>query len=292
MARPVRTYAFVVVFVTLAGCSAFAGGPPQEPTDTLTPAPVTDTATPVPEAPPDGPELAGVSRNGTVVVDRFAASHRAEARSSTYTWVYAQRQTAPETDEQLLQYTRRVELDGNATLVETSGLPYIANSTRYLTGDCGYQRQVLDIESPYSTFDPVSSGHTYAPAGELLETYLVDGQYRLDTATREGEQYVRLHLRTEDPPPRVVDELSDIRRYRATAYVTPDGFVRTLAVAFRSTTDAGIDRRVSIRFDYRAVNETTVSQPDWVAKIWGDPAGQSETPDGDRPEANTTDSDC
>jgi len=224
----------------------------------------------------------GVDDDGTVDVDALLGAHRTAVRESTYTWEYRQRQRSAESGDRLVALDRRVAVGENATLVETGGFPFVANSTHYLTERCGYLRRVLDIDSPYSTLEATHPNHTYAPAEELMGTYLVDGPYRVEAVTEGGERYVRLHASTADVPETVTDGNTEMRDYWVTAYVTPDGFVRSMVVSFDSVAEEGTDHRVLIRFNYAAVDATTVSRPEWVAKVWGERAA-TPTDDGSTP---------
>lgn len=284
----------VALLVVAAGCGALPGGDEKAPerTATLTAVPVTETETAAttPAVPRSVSLPPGVADDGTVDVDGLLDAHRRAVRESTYTWEYRQRQRSADTGEQLVALDRRVAVGENATLVETSGFPFVANSTRYLTERCGYLQRVLDIESPYSKLEVTHPNHTFAPAGELLRTYLVDEPYQVEAVTEGGEEYVRLHASTTDVPAAVTGDGTEVRGYQVTAYVTPAGFVRSMVVSFDSMAREGTDHRVVIRFNYAAVDETTVSRPEWVGQVWGESAGSGTPTDGDP--TPTVETDC
>lgn len=275
----------VLVLVVTAGCNGLPAEPTAAPeTGTLTPAPVaTETATgteagagtergpangsPVPSdgLPP------GISSNGSVAVERLAAAHEAASPASSYTWTVSYNRTNLATGFVRADYTTRVRVgDGGRYLVEkTSHKPRGVNRTVYVDGPGGYLQLTLQNRSTVRYVpNPVDSDGAVEAASFLERTLRVPGS-NLATVRRDGRTYYRLYAR--QPPPELVDvhRAASVDNYSATAYVTPAGFVRALAVTYEFT--ARDQRtRVAVRFDYGAVGTTTVPEPDWVERARND----------------------
>jgi acetolactate synthase-1/2/3 large subunit len=74
--------------------------------------------------------------------------------------------------------------------------------------------------------------------------------------------------------------------YAATAFVTAAGLVRGVVVEYEYTL-RGDRVAVSLRSDYRAVGETDVDRPGWVAEAVGDGRGGTATTSGGRRSTST-----
>jgi hypothetical protein len=62
------------------------------------------------------------------------------------------------------------------------------------------------------------------------------------------------------------DQGGNVWNYTATAYVTPEGFVRTLVVEYDQANGPSTEH-VAIRYDYSAVGATSLDRPDWVSQV-------------------------
>jgi len=88
-----------------------------------------------------------------------------------------------------------------------------------------------------------------------------------DVVTHEGRTYYRVFSAGDDKPdvsegfnaPRAVN-------YRATAYITPGGIVRTLSVEYDRIRVDGY-HHITVRFDYTDIGETTVDRPAWIDRV-------------------------
>jgi len=285
----VRVGLVVASLLVAAGCSALPGGPAQssESTPELTPAPVpARSATPTPDTVPEAVLAPGIDADGSVDMERLARAHQSYLDTRSYTWRYGQTRTSQETDRTVANVTRRVERGPNATLVEDSGFPMVTDNTRYLTDRRGYQWSRSAAESPYTILGETRGDRTYDPVGVLLEQFLDNQRFRLATVERNGRRYLRLYAPPGPPPPGLFDDRANMRDYTVTAYVMPSGFVQSLTASFA---DADVDHRVSIRFEYTAVGNTTVPRPRWVKRAWSTPAGTA-TPGTPAPNATATES--
>lgn len=73
---------------------------------------------------------------------------------------------------------------------------------------------------------------------------------------------------------RVRFDAGNVTSYRATAYVAPDGLIRTVVVNYRYE-GYGDEGEYALRFETRDVGNTTVERPDWVPNAT---AGETAAP--------------
>jgi len=262
-----RPAVFVVALVVLAGCGAvpFGGESPATPSETLTPVPVpatTDqsrTATPL-DSPP------GVD-GARIDVARLRGAHESVLTWDSYTWaldydVREQSQSEPVFDE---GFQRRVFVDRDRFLVEQVEDGRSLEQSLFVNDSGGYLRIVQDNETERNAIrDPGDLGD-YELGGQLIERFLTGISPNVTRIQRDGQTYYRLYDES-DVPPTLERLATDIHDYRVTAYVTPDGFVRSMVVRYERTWDSG-GEAVSIRFDYSAVGETSVESPEWVSGL-------------------------
>ena len=129
------------------------------------------------------------------------------------------------------------------------------------TDDEAYERVVTDDGPSARRTD--ESKDVYTNGGEVVEQFLTGLDPTVSVVERAGETYYRLSAIGQGAPPTLREVNTRIVDYSVTAYVTPDGFVRTLVVAYsrQSNTET---QRISIRFRYGAVGSTSVSKPAWL----------------------------
>lgn len=259
--RPVQG---VVLLVVVAGCAGapFGTGSEASPDETLSPVPLDDTAespiagppSPAVEAPP------GVARDGSVNATRLRFGHSDYLEGRSYTWTVEYDANG---SEAALRWavTRRVEVEGENVFVEESGSPGAGARTLYFAGDEAYERVVTDDGPSVRRTD--ASRDAYTNGGEVVEQFLTGLDLTVSVVERGGETYYRLSAIGQGAPPTLREVNTRIVDYSVTAYVTPDGFVRTLVVAYsrQSNTES---QRISIRFRYEAVGSTSVSKPAWL----------------------------
>lgn len=263
----------LAALVVVAGCSALPGGSSRpEPQDTVTPVPVT-TATESPTATPrDLPP--GVGSDGTVDVSRLIDAHTLFVGTRTYTWTF--RYVAIASDGSVDDaVTRRVVVGPDEYLVDQETPGSGPNQTLYVT-DVGYLRTIEDGETRYEREgDPL--GHTsYTIVDEVLWRFVPGVGFDVDVVERNGETFYRLHSNDFDVPTRLDRPDVDVRNFSATIYVTSDGFVRTVAAEYdREWRD--IYQTVRVRFDYEAVGETTLAEPEWISQVTPTPQTTAAT---------------
>jgi hypothetical protein len=106
----------------------------------------------------------------------------------------------------------------------------------------------------------------YVTTGEHVGVYLDASSASVVTVDDRDQRYYRVHTTT--PPPRITVRHpgASISNYTATAYVTSEGFVRTLSVEYNVTL-VGRTSHVSIRIDHSDVGSTTVEWPEWAVEM-------------------------
>jgi|GEM_PF-1485406 len=298
-----RARVLVLVVVLMAGCNALPLGPSGEAEsgagggepERLTPAPV--TSTPVTETVAvDGSRPSWLAPNGTVRVDSLRRGHVGALADQSYTWTFALRRNERGAVMPGNDITRRVETDGDTTLLTQEGAVlsqnppiYVTRATDYTFRGVGFTgvsaglyvdgttatRRTETGDNVRTARVDVSSDSTYAFTPDVLDRYLSGVTVEVRRVTVGSQRLYRLYVPPGDPPTTLnqsAGPTSVVWNYTATAYVTREGFVRTLAVGYdqRSATQ---NHRVVIRMDYSAVGDTTVERPDW--------AGATGTPDGD-----------
>ncbi|MFB6192134.1 MAG: hypothetical protein ABEI11_02300 [Haloarculaceae archaeon] len=269
----------VAACVLAAGCSTATGvwSSAPEPTRTLTPAPVPETPA-ISRAP-----VPGVSPGGSVDSRRLAAAHVAAIENRTYTWVFRMVRTDPERDERVVDATRRVQVGPTATLVEDEGFAdYPPDQTVYLTDTAAY-RQFRGIETSH-IMNTTRADRNYVFAPSMLRFNLREDGYRLRAVERGGRRYLRLYY---PPANATTTGGTPTDAYTATAIVTRAGFVRTLSVEYTDLRG----HRVSLRYRYTDIGETTAPAPAWVSELRARAnvtAPASATPEGSTPSPTPT----
>ena len=281
----VRRLAVVAVLaVALAGCGAFsAGEPAATPTETVTPIAVpTDTDAERLSPPP------GIAPNGSVAPGALVRAHYAALDDRSFSWHLEYRrsvdesapaggQTATNATVDTAERRLRVAANGSYHLVRrmtgmTGGAVYADDTGKYVRNSLesgpGYRSDVGELDYRH-----------HLRVGQTLGRFFSVDASTVSTVERAGRTYYRVHV---TDPPRTLAEghaKQTITDYSATAYVTGDGLVRTLAVEYAYT--LGDDQvTVSLRSEYRDVGATTLDRPDWVAGLVdGDRGDGTATPD-------------
>ena len=262
-----RPAVFVVVLVVLAGCGAvpFGDASPATPSETLTPVPVPATTDQSPRTTPvDRPP--GVNE-GLIDVNRLRGAHESALSSNSYTWTLdydVSEQSEAETvfDE---GFQRRVFVDRDRFLVEQVEDGRSLEQALFVDDSGGYLRVVQDNETERNAIRDPGDLDDYELGGQLIERFLTGMSPNVTRIQRDGQAYYRLYDESGVPP--TLEQLATtVENYRVTAYVTPEGFVRSMVVRYERTWDSG-GETVSIRFDYSEVGETAVEPPEWTSGL-------------------------
>lgn len=259
----VRQRALVVCLVAVAaGCgSAPLADPAPTPRETVTPVSLTPaaTATPGPSLPP------GVSDGGALRTARLQHAHGATLANTTYTLVITQRITLSGTPTSTRRVLSRVAVGETATLATVRRSNGGVNRSLYLNGSEGYQRSVTGGNATVTAVDPAEESPEMLGM-RAIQWYLSDVEFTATAVERNGTRLYRLYSSPGRAPAAVTTDprvKANVWNYTATAYVTPAGFVRTVVVDY-DLTSRPVQGSVSLRVEYIAVGETTVSRPGWV----------------------------
>ena len=255
----------VVCLVAASGCSAL-GGSDTEDFETVTPVPVTTVdSTPTPTPATAGSFPPGVSANGTVDVDRLVAAHESTLANGTYRWEFTYR-VGGDGGNYSSNFTRTARVGSDWLLVEQTSPGLSPNQSLFVTNETGYLRSVSRQRTQFDTLQQPRDHRSLAFSGALMKRFLTGVTADVSTVEVDGQTYYRLYASDARVPPELRQEPVTIRNYAVTAYVTPDGFVRSLTVQYER-----IDSRerdfVTARYHYTDLDEETVERPDWVSDL-------------------------
>ncbi|WP_436927248.1 DUF7537 family lipoprotein [Halosimplex amylolyticum] len=257
----------VAALVLLAGCSAVSFGSDGQqgaPTDTVTPVPVTGTdrgasatTTPV-DLPP------GVNADGSVNAVELAQAHDAYVENRSYTWFVDYDTGRPDFVGGV--FTRRAVVGNGSFFVQQVSLGPGANSSLYVNESGGFLRSAEGNETRYELIQVPGDHGEYVFADDAIRRFLGGTTFDVTTVERGGQTYYRLYVADGPIPDTLAASPVVVRNYTATAYVTSDGFVRSLTAQYDRVVD-GNQSHVSFRYDYSHVGESTPRAPDWVGEI-------------------------
>ncbi|WP_436932266.1 hypothetical protein [Halosimplex halobium] len=274
-----RGAAVVATLVLVAGCSAVpfgSGDPRRGPTDTVTPVPVTDGPTPTRTLPDDLPP--GVLANGTVDADALTSAHAAHLVNRTYTWSVSYDTDGADGD----RLVRRLVVGRETFTVSQTRGETGRNVSLYVNATGGYLRAVEAGETRYDLLPLPGRPEDYDFATVPVRQMFDDRRVSVSTVERGDRTYYRLYA-AGDPPPAVGPAEATISRFSATAYVTPEGFVRSMAAEYDRVVD-GERARVTMRYDYSRLGESNPTPPDWLGEVprlsTPAPADPDATPEG------------
>jgi hypothetical protein len=155
---------------------------------------------------------------------------------------------------------------------------YAVNETGYLANFAADETRVSETSSP-------SSAARYVSSTQLIIRYLTGPTFDVTTVEQDGRTFYRLYAQS-GPLPRATSDLSGpLLDVSITAYITPDGFVRTLTVEYDSP-EVGLRERVRIRYDYAGLGETTVAEPVWLQQALSDRNATATTTPTNRTEVS------
>ncbi|WP_123536423.1 DUF7537 family lipoprotein [Halosimplex salinum] len=262
-----RTLA-VVALVLLAGCSLVAdGGDPDDPADTLTPAPVpTDSPTATPS-----PLPSGLSADGSVSPSALATAHIEAVVGTSYVWTEHSRVLTGDGDGNwslARNRTRTIRLEDGRNYRSTRsqrvlwtglGLEYLPTVERYADGQTRYVREGEGDDVTYHASDANDASDALAAlAAGRVQAYLTVSNATVAAGRVDGGH--RILVRSEGSG--VIDG-EYAANYTVEALVTGEGFVRRLGVSYR-TERRGVPVRIEYDFTYREVGGVTVSPPAWI----------------------------
>lgn len=260
----------VVLLISLAGCGS---GLTDGPEETVTPADV-------PEVTPNneqhrGDVVPGVANGEIRDVDLLARSHIDAVRNRSYVW-REQRSVDddPMDGSAFVGYRQFARVESSYVYYFWSRrsqvrigpyLRHLANYTEYGDGERRHIRYRFpaSAEHEYAQDSRVRAAeHRYIgqEAGSSVRRYLDFDRASVEPTTVDGRRHYRIEGRTADLP-----GVDPIDNYTATALVSQTGFVRSLEASYL-TTQLNETREVTYTFEYDRVNETTVSEPDWVSE--------------------------
>lgn len=256
----------VAMVVLIAGCGAVPfgdGGQPAPPTDTVTPVPIsadgTETTTGTPAALPPG-----VDTDGSVNAQRLSEAHENYVENRSYTW-FIEYDTGNDGFVGGVFVRRAVVGEGTFYVEQISPGPS-PNSTLYVNETAGFLRTIDGNETRYELLDVPGEHTEYVFAGNAVRRFLTGPQFTVTSVDRGGQTYYRLHTVDGTVPRRLSESSGVVSNYTATAYVTPEGFVKSLSVEY----DRRIDRnhsQVTFRYDYSELGESSPTVPEWVGSV-------------------------
>ena len=280
----------VVLVAVLAGCSALG---PAESRPTRA-----ETVTAVPlDQEPTTPTRTVLARGGTGVpgidgatvtdVEALLSAHVRYLANHSYRLVWVRR-AAGGSGRAANEFRKEFAVENDSRfrvgIDETPASGETENRILYVDRS-GLYRRVLEPSASSEAIAgavEVTARERYAThplpfVGSVLETGAVDG----DVVTHEGTRYTRLVVRSTPPYLERAYTDYEVRRFAATVWVHPDGYLRSVHYEY---TLSGAGERVAVegRYTYADVGTTTVPEPAWVTQLKADigeePVGTVERP--------------
>lgn len=238
----------LVVVVLLAGCSGFLGGGASGP-----------------ESPDEFEYADGYDADGITDDDAAVRSYRhALTNRSSYTVAYEQNVTGPDTD---LSYDvlYRVDVEGAEAYhsVEAPSLEY--RLEEYHGNDRKVVREVQSGEEQVNRVDSEFSTEQLTGVSAVERLLSNDTDYETSVAERDGTSVVVYE--TEGPGNAAtlfgVDS-GNVSSFSASFAVDADGIVRTASYELETVREGGEDITVTIEFEVRDLDATSIDRPDWA----------------------------
>lgn len=270
-----RTVAVVVLAVT-AGCGTFTTG--SEPTQTVTPVPVTEVPT---EGPTPTGIAPGLSGGGVRDVNRLAEAHTNAIEGESYVWRSVRRADSlpnvsgrehvvrqnltVESERRYQYYTNRRDLN------ERGGERLLNDVSEFADGETVYRRFVPFSQQEFTHARQPAEAASVRYESEMVgpvRRYLAVPNATVAEARVDGEPYYRVDAERE-----MVPGFTRGRNFSATALVSPSGFVRAMNVSY-AVDRSGRTVAVEYSFRYERRDDVSVDRPDWIDEQW--PAAASE----------------
>lgn len=255
-----RSLLVVAGLALLAGCAGLPIDDGAGVTETLTPVPVTD----VESTPGTGDTLPpGVAANGSVDRNRLLEAHAEQLADRSYTYEFSYESAVSDPNVSAASFDRRLVVAGDAFLVEQTNYGVRSNVTLYADEAGAVQRVESGEGVEYERRADVGDPRAFSFTERVVAEYLGWPASNVTAVERDGQRYVRLHFAAIPPSQLASSPQSSVANYSATAYVTPAGLIRTVAVEYEIV---GRERRqwVSFRSTYTGIGETTLDRPDWA----------------------------
>jgi len=286
-----RRSVVVAALVIVAGCSAVpfnTGGQQSTPSETVTPVPITDSGVPESEPSTSADRPPGVRADGPVDAESLARAHVASIENRSYTWVVEYDTGRP--DSIGGKTVRRAVVGDDTFLVEQGSPGMVSNTSLYVNESGGFLRVASGRATEYDLLQAPGDPAEYAFAEDAIRRFLGGATVDVTTVDRDGQRYYRLYASGGPVPPALTESGATIRNYTVTAYVTPEGFVRSMAVDYDRVVN-GDRSTVTFRYDYSRLGESDPSEPEWVGEVprrstptpsnlGADANGSTGTPDG------------
>jgi hypothetical protein len=265
-----RTLLIALLAVT-AGCSAFSVS--DEPTPTVTPAPIAEPTEPTEiETSPLPP---GVTADGKVNRQRIARAHINASEGATYRWSDrhdGHRYTNSTTRQTVIEHRARVENETRYAYRTSrrqarngSPLNETASTSEFGNAVARYERIAFE--------DPVYLEHRRSNASERVGRKMatqISEYLAVENATVTPVLLNRQRLYRITADEYALPTDWTIEAYSVTALVTTEGLVRRIDANYTIT--SGKSRvTVDYHFEYTPVESVTVERPDWVTAEWGPP---------------------
>jgi hypothetical protein len=198
----------------------------------------------------------GIDADGIANLSALWRAHRTVLNGTSYTL-----ETVQTTDSVALGPARRtIRVENESRFLITGGpddvgLVYVDATGHYFREYELIEGRVTDVGRV------VVAAHERDPPVLAGSDALTTANGTVARVERDGRLFYRVHVTQlgQWTP-------SNVENYSMTAYVRPDGLVRTIALAY-DIRGWGDQSRHFERYDYLRVGNTTVAEPDWVTRV-------------------------
>lgn len=270
-----RTLAVVVLAVT-AGCGTFTTA--SEPTESVTPVPVTGVPT---EAPTPTGIAPGLTGDGVRDVNRLAEGHTNAIEGERYVWRSVRRtDSLPNVSGQehvvrqnlSVESERRYRFYTNRRDLNQRGDERLLNDvTEFADGQTVYRRFVPFSQQEFTYARQPAEAASVRYESEMagpVRRYLAVPNATVEETRVQTRPYYRIIAERETTP-----GFTRGRNFSATALVSPEGFVRSMNVSY-VVDRAARTVTVEYSFRYERGDDVSVERPDWIDDQW--PAAATE----------------
>lgn len=238
----------LVVVALFAGCSAIVGDDASGP-----------------ESPDEFEYADGYDADGVTDGDAAARSYRhALTNRSSYTVAYEQNVTGPDTD---LSYdvVYRVDVEGEEAYhsVDAPSLEY--DLEEYHGSDRKVVREVQSGEEQVNEVDGEFSADRLTGLSAVERLLSNETDYETSVAERDGTPVVVYETEGAANAATVfgVDE-GNVTSFSASFAVDSDGIVRSVSYELETASQNGEDLTVTLEFEVRDLDETSIDRPAWA----------------------------
>lgn len=215
----------------------------------------------------------GMNETGITNLSALGDAHERAVGNRSYTlWLDLYRSEAREPGGERVQRDMDIAVAGDRYLLRTEMENESGHrqpvQTVYHDGDGWYVAAHDNATTSYRRMSSKPTMLTPEPARletMLVASYLSAVETTVTQVDRNGE--VRFQITGDGQP--TTRRSQTVHNYSVTATVTPEGLVRDLALSADIRTRSG-SRDVRFEVTYGRFGETTVEQPDWVAREFDD----------------------